>query len=767
MGVDADRWMEIDLSWFDRGDPLASVRTFWERFTPLVRDVDGWKGVVVNAGWLVDHVLAWQGDLDARVPFPEGLVKDRFFSDTSPLLGSTVERKQQWRRRFEERSEHDTDTYPAWTYREVATVASLLRSVAQREFGVQDVLVGTFVIGWNSIYQCEYSEWSQKHPEAFFKGPWVDQLLNVPALLEADVGPYAAYPDGFPEATPLTQVFGKQWGALARDLGLDAIVLRDSMVGQGIYDRVGPWGPTAPGDPAQVQRWSEATADLVRQTKSAAPDTLVIGYSNAASAVADWRVNCVDLERIAHEGFLDAWIDQTWAGAWNEVGQREDMFWNIPLQGWTNQLGFVLLRAACLVGTKVRHYVLTETFDAWESWDIIHTAAQRLRWGIWAYLHAFVLTPAGPVAPRGTYVSWLNQGRRLLTEEDVDFLATHLDSATTHARDTVAVSGPTAVYSRSTMEWMTANAPEQTIKEYIDEQIGFLAKFGVPVTSSTRMEFVGQVQSDLLVFQTPHHLPDEQLAAVLSALDSAGPAAVFGSPAGGYHPRVADRLGLVSDEAFPTELRTTAVSGAPLHAAPNEGGEVDGPLQFSIRHLWSKNRAAPDADVIYTVDGSPALVRRGHLLAWDPCDVLHRLVEYTGRWDWSKRDIDEPTPVLMGSPQPYGLTARELNRLLAAAGKPNVQTASPTDTLTVAVWTSSDGTHTALLAELEEGFRSTTDGTWAADLAFSGQETAISIRMSYATSRLVHLRAGYIEAPWGLVDAPATVPPMTRTARLL
>ena len=477
MTIDADRWLEIDLYWFNREDIDTSVREFWTRFAPLMEGVDGWKGVIVNAGWLVDHVMAWNSNLDERIPFPSGLVKDKFFTDTSPLLGTEAERKLQWKERFDSRADHDGESYPDWTYGQFGRVAEALRSIGSAEFGIHGVRVGTFVIGWNSIYHCEFSQWSERHPEAFFKGPWVDQLLNVPALLTADPTPYAAYPEGIVDGTPLTEFFGRQWGALSRDLRLDAIVLRDSMIGQGIYERVGPWGATGPTDPADVVRWSTATAELVRQTKLAAPDALVIGYSNAASAVADWRVNCVDLESIAREGHLDAWIDQTWAGAWNEVGAREDIFWNLPLQGWTNQLGFVLMRAAILAGTPTRHYVLTETFDAWESWDIIHTAPSRLAWGIWAYLHAFVKTPTGLVAPRGTYISWLNQGKRLLSESDVEYLTTNINAATIDARDTVAVDGPTLVYARDAMSYMNATRPDVSIKEWADEQAGFLAKF--------------------------------------------------------------------------------------------------------------------------------------------------------------------------------------------------------------------------------------------------------------------------------------------------
>ena len=69
----------------------------------------------------------------------------------------------------------------------------------------------------------------------------------------------------------------------------------------------------------------------------------------------------------------------------------------------------------------MRHYHLVETFDAWESWDVIHTAPERLRWGIWAYSHAAVKTPSGIKLPAGSYISWANQGKRLLSAEDVSF----------------------------------------------------------------------------------------------------------------------------------------------------------------------------------------------------------------------------------------------------------------------------------------------------------------------------------------------------------
>jgi hypothetical protein len=735
MTIDADRWLEIDLYWFDRNDIDGSARSFWARFAPLMAGVEGWKGIIVNAGWLVDHVMAWNGDLGERIPFPAGLIKDKFFTDTSPLLGTESERRRDWKERFESRADHDGESYPDWTYGQFALAAEALRSIGAAEFGIDDVRVGTFVIGWNSIYHCDISPWSERHPEAFFKGPWVDQLLNVPALLAADDTAYAAYPEGIDEGTPLTEFFGRQWGALSRDLRLDAIVLRDSMIGQGVYERVGPWGPTGPTDPAEVIRWSEATAELVRQTKLAAPDALVIGYSNAASAVADWRVNCVDLEAIAREGHLDAWIDQTWAGAWNEVGAREDLFWNLPLQGWTNQLGFVLMRAAIFAGTPTRHYVLTETFDAWESWDIIHTAPSRLAWGIWAYLHAFVKTPTGLTAPRGTYISWLNQGKRLLSSDDVDFLVTNINDATIDARATTTVDGPTLVYAREAMSHMNATTPEVSIKEWADEQAGFLAKFSVPVSSATRLEYLPEVESDLFYLSVPVHLAAKNRAIILDAIDAGRPLMIAGSPGGGIDPLILERAGIGSDDEYPSDWVFRAERVSARHS--------DLPARFAIRQHWTKNSVVDDVEVVYSVQGSPALTRRGSVLFWDPCDVKHRLVVYTGQWDFGRHAVDESTPDLMGSPFGYVMAAREINRLLAENGHLNVQSRAWDDTIAVASWTNSDGSRRLLVGETEEGFRESTSGDWGVRVALpEGSEHAVNL--SYAQAVLLTLRDGLV-----------------------
>jgi len=250
---------------------------------------------------------------------------------------------------------------------------------------------------------------------------------------------------------------------------------------------------------------------------------------------------------VAKQGYLDIFVDQTWAGAWNEVGLRETDFWNNPLLGWTYQLGYTLLHAAMLADTRVRHYPLVETFDAWEDWDVIHTAPERLRWGIWAYSHAAVKTPRGLKLPVGSYISWSNQGKRLLDGDDVRFLAANLNATIADARQTREVFGPTLVYSRESMQWQIEHAaPDRDIKEWIDEQAASVMKWPVPILSVTRLEWLPQVKSDLFILQTPSHLSPQHEAYVADLIKGGQPIAIFGSPVGGMDPELARLAGLIA-----------------------------------------------------------------------------------------------------------------------------------------------------------------------------------------------------------------------------
>ena len=692
--VRGDRWVEVDLYWFDRDNIGKSAEEFWGRFNRLFAGVDGWRGVILNVGWTASYILDWRGNLNDRISLPTGMKEQNWFRETGMLTGTTKERQRQWKERFRDPASHLKRDYQPWTYADVKALAEALRTVASGQ-GLEGIRVGSLVLGCRTIYGGTDFPFTVRHPNVFVRGPvFGSGVFDPRAKLSRDETAYGACPDGIPEGMPITKFFGSQWGSMSKAVGLDALVLRDSMIGPVTYRRVGPFGTTASPDAAEDARWTTATAALVRLTKQANPRALVIGYSTGASAVGEWRVDCVDLEAIAKEGFLDAWIDQTWAGAWNEVGVREGGFWNAPYLGWTYQLGFVLVHSAQLAGTRTRHYVLTETFDAWESWDIIHTAPERLRWGIWAYLHAAVKTPGGLEMPRGSYISWANQGSRLLSREDVDFLANETNGAMIDAQHTTEVFGPTLVYDRPALAWQQAHAPEVFMGEWIDEQAAALLKWGVPILSITRIEYLPRVDADMLILQTPVHLESATKLPVEKWVASGKPLALFGSLSTGIDHDLAELAGVSGGGLKPEAgLKATAVLGSGI------GGTASGiPGSFPIYQPASANESAPPAKVVYTVNGSPALTMRtdgtAKVVYWDPADL-----SYEAFPDW----LDIPLVERMGSVYPFVLTARTVADSLKGTGSPFIENIDATTPATVLAWRKSDGTFNVLAAELEEG----------------------------------------------------------------
>jgi hypothetical protein len=368
--------------------------------------------------------------------------------------------------------------------------------------------------------------------------------------------------------------------------------------------------------PDAIEKTTTDVMTLVRETKQANPRALVMMYSNAATAIGDWRANGCDLERVAKDGWLDIFVDQTWAGAWNEVGVRHYSFWNQPPTGWTYQLGYTLMHAAMLAGTRVKHYPLIETFDAWKSWDVLHTVPQRFRWAIWAYSHAAIKTPGGIRMPGGSYISWTNQGKRLLGADDVAFLSGAIGDAVRDAARTTEVFGPTLVYTRSAQEWQAAHAtPAGDVKQWLDEQGASIAKWPVPIMSAARVEWLSQVQTDMPVVQTPSHLADAEQAVLLKRVEAGKPLAAFGSFAGGIDPRLLAIAGIRESTSLEPEFS--------IHQAVNDAFDArddfagDFPREFPVQTALNKTMpdfaaiSANGSRVLYSVDGSAQLVTAG------------------------------------------------------------------------------------------------------------------------------------------------------------
>jgi hypothetical protein len=695
--------MEIDMYWFEQNDLQRSVNTFWDRFAPVYQGVEGYKGVILNIGWTVGYIMEWSGDLQQRITLPSGSGQRPWVSETTSLPGTTEERMREWKERFAKPIMVEQRGYGIWTYGDLKRLVDLLRTGAE-ERGIREFKVGSLVYAWNNAYG-ELAPWARRHPEAFTTpqaGGGIGHYFDPAATLHADATKLGSLPQGIPEGMRVYYAFASQWGVLSRAVGLDALMLRDSFGFPVPYRRGGPAGPLMSSE--AIEHLTQSVAALVRETKRANPRVLLMMYSNGASAVADWRSNGCDLESIAKEGYLDIFVDQTWAGAWNEVGVRKGGFWNAPLLGWSYQLANTLLHGAILADTKVRHYPLVETFDAWESWDVLHTVPNRLRWGIWAYSHAAVKTPWGIMMPQGSYISWANQGMRLLSKDDVQFLSTNINGAVRDAANTKEVFGPTLIYSRAAMRWQAQHATgDSDVKEWIDEQAATIAKWQVPVLSVTRLEWLPHISSDLAIFQTPSHLPVSDFNAVEKYIRGGHPTAVFGSFAEGVDAKILE----LADEPVFERSETNATAHQAVTGVLS-GLQIDNvPHQFPVQELLdregkSANGARADAlkHVLYSTDGSPQLLllrkANEHLVLWDPPELIWRCCG-------SLRER------LGGSAAPYVLTAASLNELLRDSGALHVQKVDADQTGTVGAWRTKDGTLHLLFGNLEEGLRDDAD----------------------------------------------------------
>ncbi len=705
---DTDRWLEIDLYWFKQRDIAASARQFWDRFEPLYRGVRGYRGVILNIGWTVGPVMEWSGNLDQRVSLPTGSGQSKWVDEKGPLSGTTEERKKKSEARFAGALVAKRHGYDPWTYRDVKSLCAELKTEADRR-GITGLRVGMLNYAWRDAYG-EEAAWVYRHPEAFTQIEQIEpgnfsvgRYFDPAARLHADATALGGLPHGIREGMPVHEAYAAQWGSMSRALGLDAIMLRDSFGMPVPYQRAGPWGPLAPS-PERIHQATDAVASLVRETKQANPKALVMMYSNAASAIADWRSNGMDLEAIAKEGYLDIWVDQTWAGAWNEVGIREGSFWNAPTKGWTYQLAYMLMHAAILADTKVRHYPLVETFDAWESWDVIHSAPERLRWGIWAYSHAGVKTPHGLKMPVGTYISWANQGERLLDDSDVRFLADNINAAVADAKQTTAIYGPTVVYSRESMQWQVDHAsPNHDINEWIDEQVGSVIKWPVPILSATRMEWLPNVQSDLFIVQTPSYVSDGQLKSIQQLIGSGQPVAMVGSFSDGIGRILLALAGLQSTSA-------TVETPGRLCKAKNQAPDVvaNAPAAFDdYCHPWTGSVIPQVTKTIHSEDGMPSLVSHtsgaNRIAAWNPPDL---------------RSLEgKPLSQVWGNTgAPYALAAGVFTDMLSANSALHAAKIDLNQTINIAAWQTQDGGFRILAGNLEEGLRDDADFTRSAAL---------------------------------------------------
>jgi len=647
-----DRWLEMDLTYFDPERLLKpQVDMLWQRIAPLLQPVAGEYGIFFNVGWLIDLVTEWTGYPEQNIPTQS----------------------------------HRTAKWAANTYQDLADFFGLLRQSAKQQ-GLDRLKIGVLFVGWAhvvwppelKIYDFD-STWYERHPE-LYEPP--RSFINMPDLhpinrLRADNYPYAAFPDGLDDGVYFPEFFAAQWADLAAFLDVDALHLRDGLTGPMIYTRNGPFGTSAPADPAVVEAFSQSVRDLYRYIKQASPDKLLIGYSSAISPIADWRVGCVDFEALVADGYIDAWVEQTWGGAWQD-------WWHQLWKGWTFQLANLLTRGAMIAGaneqrqTPCRLYNLIETWDGWEPWDTLHQVPHKLRWAMWAFSHAAVIAPDGVHVPDGSYISWMNNGDMdLLSADDIAYISDHLNQAQASAARIEAVYGTTLVYNRQAMAWLSEQHPEWNVGEWLDDQAAMVMKWGTPALSITRAEWLADIdlESTALLAQTPTQLDD---AARRALLNRPAPVMVTGR-ADMIDTTIRQMLGIRTTERMlaPGFYVATGLSEqTPSHDRPYL------PVHVAVE-------VDEDTTVHYRTTHTPLLTQRGNCCYWQPPDWSEPFNQFVPKYQ-------------LGSTYPHYAVARVLHAAGRSAGLSYLEIPDRSATIAFHLWRSGGQVH-VLLGNLETG----------------------------------------------------------------
>lgn len=467
-----ERWLEMDIYWFQGGVLETKVRELFERVEPLWQGApDARHGITLCVGWLYDSVMYWNGHLDALIPTCQ------------------------------------PPTYEAWTYRRLRDLVSALKREAERR-GIANFHVGLIILGGSTMAYsvdatCQgwggrteeraekahynvHGRWFREHPEidgATYGVFSYASKVNVPADEAVCRLPHPTF----------GEYFADKLCDMARHVGFNAVVLRDAIFSPA-YVR---GNRRRYMDPQARDRLNDSFISTFARIKAQLPEFVIIGYSSGTSSVEEWRSHGFDLERVAKSGYLDVWITQTWASAWQD-------YWPAHSMGYTFQLSNVLVNLAMLADTPCKHVFLVETFDAWEPWDSIHQYPSKVAWEIWAYSHASVRLPGESVRrPDGCYISWMNQGYRLIPESTVALLRdTFAACADDLAREPIP-GGPCLVYNRKAMESLLDRPESFSRGEEIDDWAAMLQKYGVQILSITRSEWLDQIDADALVIPAP------------------------------------------------------------------------------------------------------------------------------------------------------------------------------------------------------------------------------------------------------------------------
>jgi hypothetical protein len=626
-----DRWVEVDLDWFMTGRVDERTKVFAERVSPLLKDATGEFGVVVNVGWISDLIYLWQG-----VP-----------NQPLPLESSRLQKMK------------------GKTYQDLKIFFSSLRK-SLADLGHGRAKLGVMVVGWGAFvfpeetgeyYDIE-SEWKRRQPHLY-----AHRVSEIPATdldlrlrLNADVNSYASFPNGLEDGADFGSFVSKQWAALASFLEIEVLHLRDGWFGPMIYRRSGYYGIRASADPLENATWSAALAEVCSKIKIEKPETFLMLYSSALGANVENLIGCIDMEQVVAGGNVDAFIDQSWGGAWQD-------WWPMQSLGWTFQLQNILSHAAELrrgLDTKTRHYYLIETFDGWEPWDTLHRTPQKLQWAIWAYAHAMALTAEGLQPADGAYISWINNPYdELLSQEDIEFLSREIRESVKSALSVNRMNGVAVVHNREAINSVKETNPDQIQGLIWEDDLAMASKWGFPIGPVVHSADSKNL-SGVLYIPRP---TDSQVDFVESLRKQGSKAILAGNPEQ-IPPSLASALGLLLDKGLIAEKGLEALD---LEVGSRPGWEV---VSLDRRVVASETGVGT---ALTLRNGEPLVIVTSDVAWWQPPTP-------------SDQDYSNILTTRFGTFRPFRHIADTANNYLSEVGEISIDAVQAHETIVLQSW---------------------------------------------------------------------------------
>lgn len=220
-----------------------------------------------------------------------------------------------------ERKQYYIENPPVMTYRILKKIIATLKEEGKKRFPNAQIQVGeTFDIGPEfAISDFKYN----RHKESC-RGSGCDSLgfVDPTTLLHEDDYPYAAFPDGITEGTPVGTLLGAQTNIFLKDMGFDYIWLSNGMGFS--YEPWRPQGPIFDGEkfyPEKLKDTKEKVFLFWKLFREACPEYPIRTRGTNFSVGMDYATDGVPLHDIYTADFnITPPPNSPWAALNDDVG---------------------------------------------------------------------------------------------------------------------------------------------------------------------------------------------------------------------------------------------------------------------------------------------------------------------------------------------------------------------------------------------------------------------------------------------------------------